>query len=116
MRFLLVLSLARALVRGPFHTSSSVTSLPIGIPRCVPESLRRRSGQGQDLSCNRMRANFLGSDVETTADLSLFMPRPEISEKTLMRERAGEISDTEEEVRARSSAKANDLIACIFER
>ena len=44
------------------------------------------------------------------------MPNPEISEKTLMRDRAGEISDTEEDVRARSSAKANDLIVCILER
>ena len=52
--------------------------------------------------------------METTADLSLLMPDPEISENTLMRERAGEITDTEVDVSARSSAKANDLISWSF--
>ena len=49
-------------------------------------------------------------------DFFLFMPHPEIFENTLMRESAGEIPDTEVEVSASSSAKANDLIAWILER
>ena len=78
--------------------------------------MSNRSGQGHAFRSRRIWVNFLGSEVETTADLSLLMPNPEISEKELMRERAGEITDTEVEVSARSSAKANDLIAWILER
>ena len=33
IRFLFVLSLVRALIMGPFQTSSRVTSLPMGMPR-----------------------------------------------------------------------------------
>ena len=54
-------------------------------------SLRSRSGQGHDFRSRQIWANLLGSEVETTADLSLLMPNPEISDKTLMRDRAGEI-------------------------
>jgi hypothetical protein len=49
-------------------------------------------------------------------DLSLLMPKPETREKTLMRERQGEISSTVPPVMARSSAKAKGWIEGILER
>src|ERR1700722_4676021 len=84
--------LASALDTGFFQISSRVTSRPMRIPRCVPLSLRGKSGQGELRRSLLMREFILGCEVVTTHDLSLLIPRPETLEKRLMRERAGYIS------------------------
>ena len=55
-----------------------------------------------------MADQYLGSEVGTATDLSLLTPRPETSENSLIRARAGEIKATESDKRARSSAKAKE--------
>jgi hypothetical protein len=100
----------RAFLYGASKISPNVTLRPMGIPRCVAVSRRGRRGQGQPRSSARRAGRELGGPEDMTQLLSLLTPRPEREEKRLRRERAGEMSETEREARATSSAKAKGRI------
>lgn len=86
---LAALSRTRALETGVSQISSSVTSLPMTMPRCVPLSRRGRSGHGDCAKPDLIAASLEGCEVDRTSDLSLLIPRPETTEKEEIRERAG---------------------------
>lgn len=94
----------RAFLYGESKMSPSVMPRPIGMPRCVAESRRGRSGHGQEASSSLRRGMERGGPEEITQLLSLLTPSPESSEKRLMRVRAGEIRGTVREANAMSSA------------
>ena len=79
------------------------------MPRWTPSFSRGRSGQGEDLRSDLILGHWGSPAVGMALDLVLLMPKPETTEKSLMRVRAGEMDLTESEKRARSSAKANGL-------